>query len=113
MIRIMKSIPTDTTQIDALPIGTRYFHYATALDRGGVVRLVVEERVKTSVGSIRAATHRTALAWHNNPDNRVIADRLASSLNDEGFQRDIPAGIEILGTVRRRVSNTGQKYEAA
>lgn len=93
--------------------GMHFYVYRTALDRGNVLRLV-EERVKTSAGSVHSATYRTNMTWKNtsypatagdtDADPRVEASRYADSLNaDPGrrYLQCLPDGVVVVGVVRQ------------
>ena len=61
--------------------GSRFYRYSVALDRGNVLRIVAEERVKTSVDSVFCAKYRSVAAWRNTPENYLEASAAAELLN--------------------------------
>jgi hypothetical protein len=58
------------------------YSYALAQDRGGVVRLVVEEWITTSAGKLRAAATPTIYTWKNRGEPLAEAEEITRTLND-------------------------------
>lgn len=58
------------------------YSYSLAQDRGGVVRLVVEEWISTSAGKLRAAATPTIYTWKNRGETLAEAEQVAKTLNE-------------------------------